>query len=160
MLLATPLLAGFALLAACSLDWSVRSAPGDASTAAESGGAADAADAPAPVDAADGSVPTDAPISPEAAACQALESDVALKKKKARECQIGTPGQCTSTVDDECACKVVVTLAAATATNDYKSAVSAYAAQCMPKCVAACPQIGVPASWACLSNAGDVRCTP
>jgi hypothetical protein len=156
-----PLLSGTALLAACSLDWSLRSAPGDASMPAESGGTADATDAPAAVDAADGSVPTDAPISPEAAACQALESDLALKRKKARDCQIGTAGQCTTTVKDECGCDVIVTSAGSMSTSDFTAAVAALVGQCgKPPCVAACPQNGVPASWACLVVAGETRCTP
>ncbi|MDB5215727.1 MAG: hypothetical protein JWO86_3654 [Myxococcaceae bacterium] len=156
----TPALVAAAVLSACSLDWSVRPDPGDASIAAEAGGV-DVTDALAPVDAADGSVPTDAPLSPEAAACQALGDDVTLKRKKARECQIGTAGQCTTTVKDECGCDVIVTSAGSTKTSDFTSAVMTFLSECeKPPCTAACPQNGVPASWACLVVAGDTRCTP
>jgi hypothetical protein len=150
-----------AQLAACSLDWSLRSAdPGDAALV-EGSTTADAADAPVAADAADGSVPTDAPISAEAAACRDLETTVAQKRTKARQCQLGAAGQCTTTVKDECGCDVVVTSAGATTTTDYSAAVSKLIADCgKPPCLAACPQNGVPGTWACLVVAGETRCSP
>ena len=149
------------MLSACSLDWSVRPDPGDASLAESGSSDADAGDARVSPDAADTSVPTDAPVSPDAAACAALASDVAQKRKKARECQIGTAGQCTTTVDDECGCKVIVTFAGAANTNDYTAAVSSLLAQCgKPPCTAACPQLGLSMGWACLGSSGGFSCSP
>ena len=160
-LLAPPLL-GAALLSACSLDWAVRADPGagDASLA-EGGGSADGADAPVGADAADTSVPGDAPVSPDAAACAALLDGLAPKRKKARDCQIGTAGQCTTTVDDECGCKVIVTFPGVANTNDYAAAVGDLLAKCgKPPCTAACPQLNLPSSWACLGSSGGFSCTP
>ena len=148
------------MLSACSLDWSVRADPGDASLA-EGGSGADVADAPVALDAPDTSVPTDAPISPDAAACDALTNGVAQKRTKARECQIGTVGQCTTTVDDECGCRVIVTFAGAANTNDYTAAVADLVARCgKPPCTAACPQLGLSTSWACLGSGSGFSCMP
>jgi len=148
------------MLSACSLDWSVRPDTGDASLA-EVGSGADVADAPAALDAPDTSVPTDAPLSPDAARCAMLMDDVVQTRKKARECQIGTAGQCTTTVDDECGCKVIVTFAGAPKTNDFVAAVSDLVTQCgKPPCTAPCPQLGLSTSWACLGSSGGFSCTP
>jgi len=160
LLVSTALVIG-AVVPACALDWSVRPAPVDASVPETSTGA-DATDAPVSPDAGDSSVPVDAPVSPDAAACDGLTIDVAQKRAKARECQIGTGGQCTTTVDDQCGCKVVVTFAGSSNTNDYTAAVSNLIAQCgKPACTAPCPQLGVPGSWACLASGGtSYTCTP
>ena len=148
------------LLAACSLDWSVRSDPGDAALP-DGPSPADAADAPVPADGADTSVPTDAPISADAAACAMLMDGVTQKRKKARDCQIGTAGQCTTTVDDECGCKVIVTFAAAPDTMAYTKAVGDLVGQCgRPPCTAACPQLGLSTSWACLGSGAGFSCSP
>jgi len=147
-------------MTACSLDWSVRPSPLDGS-ASETSVAADASDAPAALDATDTSAPTDAPVSPDAAMCDGLTIDVAQKRAKARECQIGTAGQCTTTVDDQCGCKVVVTFAGSANTNDYTAAVTNLIAQCgKPACTAPCPQLGLPQSWACLANGTSYTCQP
>jgi hypothetical protein len=162
VLVAAPL-AIAAVVTACSLDWTVRPSPLDGS-ASETSVGVDATDAPVGLDAADTSVPIDAPVSPEAAACDGLTVDVAQKRAKARECQIGMPfgTQCTTTVDDQCGCKVVVTFADAGATNDYTAAVGNLIAVCgKPACTAPCPQLGVPGSWACLANGGtSYSCQP
>lgn len=148
------------VVSACSLDWAVRPSAGDGSAAGTEAGA-DATDAPVSPDAADTSVPVDAPISPDAAACDGLTIDVAQKRAKARECQIGTFGQCTTTVDDQCGCKVIVTSADAGATSDYTAAVSNLVGQCgKPACTAPCPQLGLPMSWACLASGTSYTCQP
>jgi hypothetical protein len=148
------------MLLACSLDWAVRPDLGDSSPS-ETGSGADVADAPVARDAADTSVPTDAPTSSDAADCAQLTSDVAQKRKKARDCQSAAMGQCTTTVDDECGCKVIVTTAGAPFTTDYTSAVSALLANCgKPACTASCPQLGLMTSWACLAPTGQFTCTP
>lgn len=145
------------MLVACSLDWAVRSDSGDA-LQPETG--SDVIDAPTAKDAAETSVPTDAPISPDAGDCAMLASDVAQKRKKARECQSAGVGQCTTTVDDECGCKVIVTTAGSPFTNDYTAAVTKLLAQCKPDCSAPCPQLGLMTSWACLAPTGQFTCTP
>jgi hypothetical protein len=154
-------LAAGAFSSACSLDWSVRAEPGEASVA--EGGAdvtvddAPLADAPADAPAAD------APVSPDAAACDALATDVANARKKARECQFGMPGQCTTTADDECGCKLVIRSAGSPEATAYASAITALVGGCgKPTACAttACPQLGVPASWACLVVSGETRCSP
>ena len=147
------------MLLACSLDWAVRSDSGDAALP-DGGRDADAADAPVSPDAADTSVPTDAPLSADAAACAMLTSDVAQKRKKARECQSAVTGQCTTTVDDECGCKVIVTFAGAPNTTAYTAAVAKLVAQCTPDCSATCPQLPLMMAWACLAPAGEFTCTP
>ena len=149
-----------AVLSACALDWSVRPSPDDASAPMTDAGA-DATDAPAALDAADTSVPTDAPVSPEAAACDGLTIDVAQKRAKARDCQLTTSGQCMTTVDDQCGCKVVVTFPNATATSDYTAAVANLITQCgKPACTTQCPQLVPQTSWGCLSSPGGVSCFP
>ncbi len=151
-----------AVITACSLDWAVRPSTLDGS-APETSVGADATDGPVGADAADGSVPVDAPVSPEAAVCDGLTVDVTQKRAKARECQIGMPAgtQCTTTVDDQCGCKVVVTFADAGATNDYTAAVQNLVAVCgKPACTAPCPQLGLPQSWFCLANGPGYSCTP
>ena len=148
-----------ALTTACSLDWAVRAGPAEASVA--EGGADVVIDAA--FDDAPDSATEDAPVSPDAAACDALAANVVVARKKARECQLGTAGQCTTTVDDECGCKVVITTAGAANTTAYTSAVSALVTSCgQPAACAstACPQIGLPASWACLAPDDDVHCRP
>lgn len=145
---------------ACSLDWAVRAEPAEASVVE---GGADVVTDAALDDAPPDSATEDAPVSPDAAACDALATDVVNARKKARECQIGTFGQCTTTVDDECGCKVVVTTAGSPNATAYTSAVSTLVTSCGQPAVCAttsCPQIGLPQSWACLSVAGDIRCTP
>ncbi|MDB4993969.1 MAG: hypothetical protein JWM74_1401 [Myxococcaceae bacterium] len=112
-------------------------------------------------DAALDSAPVDAALdASDAGPCAALHDDVVLKRKKARECNLGTSGQCSTTVKDECNCDVVIRNATSAETNAYKAAVSALTTKCAVDCSAACPQIGLPASWACLNNSGDIRCTP
>jgi hypothetical protein len=154
-------LASAALASACALDWSVRAEPAEASVA-EGGADAPASDAPA-ADAPLDTSAEDAPASPDAAACDVLAADVANARKKARECQIGTAGQCTTTVVDECGCKVVIRTAGSTEAAAYASAISALVAGCgKPAACAttACPQLGIPTSWACLVVASETRCTP
>jgi hypothetical protein len=144
-------------MAACSLDWTVRTSAGDASPVAEAG--PDVVDATASEDA---DARTDAPVSADAAACEALALDLKAKKAKAQECQIGTTGQCTSKIDDECGCGVIVRAAGVASTTDYTSAIAAYVAACgtPPAASCACPQLGVPASWACLANGPVITCRP
>jgi hypothetical protein len=161
VVLVTPALAFAALLAACSLDWSVRSPDGGDAALSEGSATADATDAPVDGDAADGSVPTDAPISAEAAACATSMDSVTAKRKKARECQIGTMGQCTTTVNDECGCKVIVTFAGTPDTMAYTKAIGDLVAQCgKPPCTAACPQLGLSTGWACLGSGAGFSCSP
>jgi hypothetical protein len=149
------------VMAACGLDWTVRSDAGDASPVAE-GGIDVIADSPIAVDVTDTSPPIDAPLSPDAMACNALAADLNGKKAKAKDCQVGMTGQCTSTVDDECGCPVVVRFAVGTPTTEYKDAIATFVASCgkPPAGSCLCPQIGLPGSWSCVFNAGVPRCTP
>jgi hypothetical protein len=146
-------------MSACSLDWDVRPDPG-VKPVPETG--TDVVDAP-PVgdDAADAdAMVTDAPISPEAAACKALEDDVALKKKKARECLLAM-NQCKATVNDECGCPVIVKEAGSTQAIEYAAAVKKLVDDCgKPPCVAACPPLGAMVSWACLQPGPEALCSP
>ena len=137
----------------CALDWAVREPDADAG--------ADAGSSDGATDAADGGAP-DAVVEAAADAtdCAALEADVAAKRKRARECQLAQSGQCAATVKDECACDVVVTRPDAAATTDYADAIAALLAACAVDCSAGCPQLGPPASWACLSDPGGVSCKP
>jgi hypothetical protein len=148
-------------MAACGLDWTVRSNPDDASPVGE-GGPDVVADTQLGVDVADATTEMDAPLSPDAQACAVLAADVAAKKKKARECQFGAAGQCTTTVKDECDCDVIIRLQASTPTTDYTKAVSLYVASCgkPPAAQCTCPQLGLPSQWACLVAAPDTRCNP
>jgi hypothetical protein len=154
-------LAAGAFSTACSLDWSVRAEPGETSVA-EGGADVTASDAPladAPADAP----ATDAPVSPDAAACDALATDVANARKKARECQIGMVGQCTTTADDECGCKVVIRTAGSPESAAYASAITALVDACGKPAACSttsCPQLISPASWACLVVSSETRCTP
>lgn len=147
------------LVAGCSLDWAVREDPGAASPA-EAG--ADTADGPVSDTSADASV-ADAP-EPDADSgpCGDLATDLAARRAKARECQIGQGGQCSTTVDDECGCKVVVRTAGSTETTAYTDGVATFLATCGPPPAAscACPQLGLPASWACLAPGGTASCKP
>jgi len=148
------------VVTACSLDWSVRAEPGEPSVT--EGGADVAADAPLTDAPADGA-PEDAPVSADGSPCAALTADVANARKKARECQLGTTGQCGTTVDDECGCKVIVRTAGSTESTAYAAAVASLVGTCgKPTACAttACPQLGVMASWACLVVSSETRCTP
>jgi hypothetical protein len=148
-----------ALAAACSLDWSVRSDPDDAAGAESS--KADVTVRDAGVDA-----PADVPeIDQDSGVCAALDADVANARAKAKECQIGTAGQCTTTVEDECACKVIVQYAGSAADSTYADAIAARIAAnatCgKPDCTHACPQLGLPGGWACLANGSSgYACKP
>lgn len=141
-----------AIPCACALDWDVRPAPVTSSDVlvpeAATEAAADATGTDAETDAAE----------TDAAQCEPLLADVAAKKTLARSCQLAS-GQCTTTVKDECDCDVIVALASGSKTDDYVAAVAAYRASCTPSCVA-CPQLGVPGTWACLQSGGEIRCTP
>jgi hypothetical protein len=156
------LAAATALLSACSLDWSVRAEPAEASTMTDGGADAstDSLVTDAPAD-----VVTDSPVvtDPDAAACADLATKVANAKNKARDCQFGTAGQCTTTVDDECGCKVVIRTAGSTDTNAYTAAIASLVGACgqPPACTTtACPQLGSTASWACLVQSPNTRCLP
>ena len=149
-----------AFLSACSLDWSVRPEPGE--TSVSESGADAAADGPR-IDAPPDSATEDAPVSPDGSPCGALATDVVNARKKARECQLGTAGQCTTTVDDECGCKVIVRTAGSSESNAYASAVAALVGACGKPAACsttACPQLGVMAGWACLVVSSETRCTP
>ncbi|MDB4939190.1 MAG: hypothetical protein JWP87_6162 [Labilithrix sp.] len=146
-------------MTACSLDWDVRTDPG-VTPVPETG--TDVVDEPPiGVDAADAEAEaTDAPISPEAAACKALEDDVALKKKKARECVLAS-GQCQATVNDQCDCPVVVKMAGSTQATAYAAAVAKLINDCgKPPCVPSCPTIGTMVNWFCAQTGPEALCSP
>jgi hypothetical protein len=141
---------------ACSLDWAGRADPGDAGADTA---LADRASAEASGDAADASA-GDASAG-DAAPCATLAADVARTKAKARDCTLGQPAQCTTTVQDECDCPVIVRTAGAPLSNDYASAIAALVAACgKPASCTTCAPLGVPASWACLQPATTPRCVP
>lgn len=141
-----------AIACACALDWDVRPDPGTNPDVLVPEAATEAAtDAPA-ADAETDATPADA------GECEALLADVGAKKLLARGCQLAS-GQCTTTVKDECECDVVVALPSGSKTDVYVAAVAAYRASCTPSC-AACPQLGVSTSWACLQSGGEIRCVP
>lgn len=149
-------------MAACGLDWTVRSDAGDASPVGD-GGIDVIADTPIGVDVADTGPRIDAPLSPDAMACAALATDLQAKKAKAQQCQISDPtAQCTSKVDDECGCAVIVRFPTAAPTTDYTNAIAAYLATCGSPPVASCtcPPLGVPAGWKCLANGNRELCRP
>jgi hypothetical protein len=149
---------GLALLGgACSLDWAVRADPGEAGADAA---LVDRASAEASVDAADASA-GDASAS-DAAPCATLAADVARTKAKARDCTLGQPSQCTTTVQDECDCAVIVRTAGAPLSNDYASAVAALVAACgKPASCTTCAPLGSATTWLCLQQpSGTVRCVP
>ncbi|MBX3263813.1 MAG: hypothetical protein KF782_29335 [Labilithrix sp.] len=150
--------AGLALaaasLAGCSLDWTVR--PEEAADAS----AIDAVGDDVALDAASPDATTDAPEE-TSTSCAALADDVEAKRIKARECNLGSPGQCTTAVDDACGCKVPVTSASSAATAAYVAAIVALKERCAVDCTAACPQLPPTASWACLAQgSGGIRCVP
>jgi len=117
------------------------------------------ADAPLVMDANETGT-TDAPGDPDASACAALAGDLAKAKARARDCMLAS-GQCTTTVNDECDCPVIVATAGSAASTDYSNAVAAYLAACKkPATCGTCPQLGATASWACLQPMGVIHCTP
>lgn len=146
------------LVAACSLDWAVRADPGVDAALPEGGG--DATDAPVAETEADTSVADAA--DPDGGACEALRAELGPKQAKARECQIGQSGQCTTTVDDECGCKVIVRTAASAESTTYTDAIAAYLASCgaPPAATCACAQLGLQANWACLAKDAAYACRP
>lgn len=147
---------GAAAPLACSLDWTVRSDPGDAASSADA-----ALDRAGDVPSSDGG--NDAPLDAggDAPDCASLQAKVIAARKKARECNIGTAGQCTTSVQDECRCPVPVTFAApADATQKYLDAIDAYETSCTPDCSAQCRQLTPQGSWACLSQNDGVHCVP
>jgi hypothetical protein len=144
-------------LAACSLDWTVREAGSDAGADADAGG--DAAEASA-AEAATDAAALDADV--DASGCAALAAALAAKQGKARECQIGQVGQCASTVNDACGCRVIVRAPVSPETAAYADGVAAFLAACGPPPAAscACPQLGVPGTWACLARDAGFACWP
>ena len=87
--------------------------------------------------------------------------EVVRTKPSARECNLGEAGQCQTTVDDECACKVIVRLPNSNSTLDYQRAVQALVSMCGKRgSCSACPQLGVKTSWACLAPMGTKHCVP
>ena len=145
-----------ALAPACTLDWRVRPDPGDGAAAESSRPDVTVGDA-----GLDG--PADAPgdSEPDADPCAVLREDVAKARSKAKECKLGTAGQCTTTVKDECDCDVVVRAAGSTENSAYANAVAALVGACgKPATCGSCKQLGVPASWACLVNGVPTECVP
>ncbi|MBX3205713.1 MAG: hypothetical protein KF764_11640 [Labilithrix sp.] len=104
--------------------------------------------------------PADTPEEDANASCAALAADVEAKRTKARECNLGSSGQCTTAVDDACGCKVPVTFAGNAATSAYVAAIATLKERCAVDCTAPCPNLTPPASWACLAQGGDIRCVP
>jgi hypothetical protein len=135
---------------ACSLDWNVRPDVGDAPAVAEAG-------PDAPRDASREDAPPDASVAdapdPDGGPCPALAADLEARKTKARACDGAqlTP-QCTSTVDDECGCRVIVRLAGSPETRAYVDGIAAFVAACgkPPAASCTCPQLGVSGAWKCL----------
>ena len=141
---------------ACSLDWTVRADPADGAALDSSGpdGAVGETGSDAPADA-----PGDSAI--DAGPCSTLAADVAKARAKAKECQLGTAGQCTTTVKDECDCDVVVRAASSVEDAAYATAIAALIVACgKPAACGACKQLGLPASWACLRPASVTECLP
>jgi hypothetical protein len=143
--------------AACSLDWAVRADPGVPPIAE---GGADVVSESVGDDGGDAST-ADAD-EPDSGACEALAAELAAKKNKARECQIAQSGQCTTTVDDECGCQIIVRTAGSAETAAYTSGVAAFLAACgaPPAASCGCPQLGLPASWGCLAKDAAFACRP
>jgi hypothetical protein len=142
---------------ACSLDWTVRPDPGDAAPEATAGdtGVTDSSVADGQADSAE-----DAPLA-DAGPCETLAAEVTRTRAKAKDCQLGLGGQCTTTVQDECDCAVVVRYAGVPASTDYANAIAALVSTCgKPASCGACPLLGIPASWACLQPSGIARCVP
>jgi hypothetical protein len=142
---------------ACSLDWAVRADPGEAPIAE---GGADVTSESGDDDGGDASAPDAA--EPDTGACEALAADLSARKDKARECQIAQSGQCTTTVDDECGCQIIVRTAGSAETTAYTSSVATFLAACgaPPAASCACPQLGLPASWGCLAKDATFACRP
>ena len=140
------------MTAACSLDWNVRSDPGDASSPLPEA----ALDAPIETDAADGA----AVDAPDGAACAALAAEVKRTRAKAKACTtIGT--LCTGTVNDECDCPVSVRVATSTENTDYTNAVAALVAACgRPATCVTCPSFPAANLRSCLQNGAITECYP
>jgi hypothetical protein len=121
-----------AVVCGCSYDWTY--AAGGSPDAADSASPADGqADAPgdsgatdAPPDSANDSAASDSTPPPD---CAALEAQVRQDRAIAIKCVSGTTA-CTTTVQDECGCAVVVGDGAAVATQNYVSAVQQLKTSC------------------------------
>jgi hypothetical protein len=151
--------ASAALAPACSLDWQVRADPGDG--ALPESRPPDVTVADTATDAPDDG-PIDSPPDPDASECATLAANVAKAKAKAKECELSM-GQCTTTVLDECDCKVVVKAPGTPQNTAYADAIAALLAKCgkpSPKCDGACAAVGLPAGWACLQPGASPVCTP
>jgi hypothetical protein len=132
----------------CSLDWEVR-APGE-------GGVPESS--PPEVSVADTGVDAPDDVAAEASdadPCGALRAAVVSARAKARKCTFGSAIQCKTSVQDECDCPVVVSVAGSTEATAYaQAATDLRAAGCVPAppCAATCPSLPVMGLWQCVST--------
>jgi hypothetical protein len=132
---------------ACSLDWKVRPDPGDGGGPETS--RPDVIVGDTGVD-APGDAPDETSVDPDAGGCGALRADIAPAKASAKACALAS-GQCKATVNDECGCPVIVKMAGSAESTAYASAVATFTGKCgKPADCAACPALGLEATWACL----------
>jgi hypothetical protein len=135
-------------LAACSWDWTVRSADGsDASTATDAGTDAEMADS---------NIDSATPV--EASDCTTLLANVASTKASAMNCTLGDVSNCATSVADECGCGVFVGQTGSTASQNFANAVDdAKAAGCTTQC-SGC--IALPARGTCIESGASFICSP
>jgi hypothetical protein len=139
IVVSTAIFAAFLSLDACSFDWGVNADAGDAGVDASKGSDATANGNDA-APSQDASPATDAGT-PDEASCAMLETNADAGKANAWTCTLGVVNQCTTTVSDQCGCKLFVTWSDAAATDQYGAAVQALVSS-------GCP-LGCPPSSAC-----------
>ena len=137
----------------CSLDFTVRPDPGDASA----DGATDVLvervqDALAEGDAVqDGDAPS--------VDCQALRDEVEAKLKSARACTLAS-GHCQSTIKDQCECDVVIATPGSTAAGAYADAVARLKNTTCERGCSPSPGCPLTTNRNCLQKGAIVECYP
>ncbi|MBX3186111.1 MAG: hypothetical protein KF819_03810 [Labilithrix sp.] len=137
--------------AACSLDWTVRPAVGDAGPDAPPTSDAGVVDSPGPIDATPKEDAADAD-------CAALAAAITTARSEARRCALAA-GECVTKVKDECDCELFVARPIGERrTDDFRDAVSAFLASCNPSGCPSCPFL--PVQGTCLATGGANSCSP
>lgn len=148
---------GAALFVGCTLDWTVRPDPGDAS-ASEAGDERQVDGGPSEDQDATGSTDTSTDTPVVDAACDALFQTVETQRKQARACALAS-GQCAEQETELCDCQLWVAKKDSGAADAFRKAVAAFK---QSGCTITCKgcQSLIPGTSGCVSVAGELLCTP